>query len=158
MNLKMKLMRTTSHIPVFKTKGAAGADLYADLYGMVNDKGEHLAPNGEFILMPGAIVKIPVGVAVELEPGYVMYVVGRSGNNLKGLEVLMGTIDEDYRGEIHVIVKNTTRAAITIYQSDRIAQATIHKVENIASGITLEVVDELTPTERGEAGFGHTGI
>lgn len=157
MNFKIKLIRNTSKTPQFKTQGAAGMDLYADIVQSKDEKGNLIAPSGELIVMPGQIVKVPVGFAIELEPEYVMNILGRSGNELKGIEVKHGTIDEDYRGEICAIVKNSNSAAFIINQGDRIAQATIHKVCNQASGIQFELVDELTATERGDGGFGHTG-
>lgn len=157
MNCKIKLIRNTSKMPEFKSQGAAGMDLYADIISAKNDKGDLIAPSGELIVMPGQVVKVPVGFAIAIEPGHVMNILGRSGNELKGIEVKHGTIDEDYRGEICVILKNGNSSAFIINQGDRVAQATIHQVCNQANGFQFELVEELDQTERGEGGFGHTG-
>ena len=144
MNIKIKLMRETSKLPEFKTSGAAGMDLYADIKETI-------------ILKPSETIKVPIGFAVQLETGTVMNILGRSGNELKRIRVSHGTIDEDYRGEISVIMSNDSSSDFIINPDDRIAQATIHRIENISNNLELTIVKELSSTQRGAGGFGHTG-
>jgi dUTP pyrophosphatase len=107
-------------------------------------------------LNPLQRVLIPTGLHIELPVGYEAMVRPRSGLALKhGITVLNtpGTIDADYRGEIGVILVNLGNEDYTIKPGDRIAQMVINKYEHI----TVEVVDKLTETHRGEGGFGHSG-
>ena len=150
MNLKIKQVRQTARIPEFKTTGAAGMDCYASLEGI--EEGLR-----EFIIMPGKFVKIPLGIAIELEPGYEAEVKNRSGITMDGIIVYPGTIDSDYRGEVSAMVHNATSRAYVITNITRIAQMVIRKIECPDNGLTMELVDELSETERGESGFGHTG-
>lgn len=150
MKLKIKKLRDTAIIPEFKTEGSAGMDFYANLDGI--EKGLV-----EYVVMPGEIKKIPLGVAVELEIGYEIQVLNRSGITLKGVIIHVGTGDSDYRGELHAIVHNLSMRAFVIENGDRICQGVIRKIECPHNGLEVEIVDELSQTSRGENGFGSTG-
>ena len=100
---------------------------------------------------------IPTGLSIELEHGYEAQIRPRSGMALKnGISILNtpGTIDEDYRGEVGIIAVNLSTDEYTIQPQERIAQMVITKVEQA----DIEVVTELSDTERGDGGFGHTGV
>ena len=131
-------------LPNYATTGSAGADICA-------------AVESELVLAPGARAAVPTGLCVELPPGYEIQVRPRSGLALRdgiGLLNAPGTIDADYRGEIKVIVVNHGEGNATIRRGDRIAQLVVAPV---AAG-EFEEVERLAPSERGESGFGSTGV
>jgi dUTP pyrophosphatase len=131
-------------IPEYKTFGAAGADVCAFLSEPVVIK------SGEFAM-------IPTGLSFAIPEGYEIQVRPRSGLAAKnGVTVLNtpGTIDSDYRGEVKVILINHGKDAFTVNNGDRIAQLIVAPV---TQGI-FEKTDELDSTERGEGGFGSTGV
>jgi len=99
---------------------------------------------------------IPTGMFIELPEGYEAQLRPRSGLAIKhGITCLNspGTIDSDYRGEIKIILINLGNIPHTVHHGDRIAQMVISKVERAS----LELVQELNGTQRGQGGFGHTG-
>lgn len=166
--LKFKKMRDTAIAPEFKTEGAVAMDFYASLDGLKeNTQG---LGDKELVILPGVTVPVPLGVAVALEPGYEMRIRPRSSMLLKGvrasIEVFselfvdgdekVGTIDSDYRGELHAIILNMSETPIVIEEGDRICQGVITKVECPGSGLKLEEVNELDVTERNDGKFGST--
>ena len=127
----------------YATEGAAGLDLIA-------------AVAEPLILPPGARTLVPTGLAIALPPGYELQVRPRSGLALKNGIVLPnapGTVDEDYRGELQVIVMNAGREPFTVERGMRIAQAVLAPVTRAR----WEEADSLEATSRGEGGFGSTG-
>lgn len=131
-------------IPHYATEGAAGADISAYLSAPVT-------------LRPGEYKAIPTGLFMEIPEGYEVQVRPRSGLALKhGITVLNapGTIDSDYRGEVKVILINHSSEAFTIHNGDRIAQIVVARVHRLP----FVEVDDLSATERGEGGFGSTGV
>ena len=131
-------------IPEYKTSGAAGADVCAFLSEPVVIK------SGEFAM-------IPTGLSFAIPEGYEIQVRPRSGLAAKnGVTVLNtpGTIDSDYRGEVKVILINHGKDAFAVNNGDRIAQLIVAPV---TQGV-FEKTDELDSTERGEGGFGSTGV
>lgn len=131
-------------IPEYATPGAAGMDLKADLN------------EGAIQLAPGDRALVPTGLRIELPHGYEAQVRPRSGLALKkGITVANapGTIDEDYRGEIGVILINLGRETVVIEDGERIAQLIIAPVSR---GVWVKA--SLSDTMRGEGGFGHTGV
>ena len=130
-------------LPTYATPGAAGMDLLAAVAEPV-------------IVAPGARALIPTGLAIALPPGHELQIRPRSGLALRHGIVLPnspGTIDEDYRGEIQVIMLNTGEASFTVERGMRIAQAVLAPVLRAA---WTEVAD-LDETRRGGGGFGSTG-
>jgi len=130
-------------LPAYATAGAAGMDLLAAITDPVT-------------LAPGARALIPTGLAVALPPGYELQIRPRSGLALRHGIILPnspGTIDEDYRGEIQVIVMNAGDAAFTVTRGTRIAQAILAPVTRAI----WHEVSSLDATSRGEGGFGSTG-
>ena len=143
--MKLKIVNTSDNpLPEYETSGSAGVDLLAQLQEPV-------------MLKPLQRALIPTGLYIELPDGYEAQVRPRSGLALKkGVTVLNspGTIDSDYRGEIKVIMINLSNETTVINTGERIAQLIVAKFEKV----TFKVVDELNETERGEGGFGHTGV
>ena len=130
-------------LPAYATAGAAGMDLIA-------------AVSAPLTIPPGGRVLVPTGLRIALPPGYEMQVRPRSGLALKHGIVLPnspGTVDEDYRGEVQVIVMNAGDAAFTVERGMRIAQAIVAPVVRVAWR-EVAAIDE---TARGEGGFGSTG-
>lgn len=100
---------------------------------------------------------VPTGLRIALPPGYEMQIRPRSGLALKhGISLVNtpGTIDSDYRGEIGIILINLSKEPYTIQPGERICQAVIARHEHV----TWRLVDSLDDTERGEGGFGHSGV
>ncbi len=131
-------------IPEYKTSGAAGADVCAFLSEPV-------------VIKSGEVAMIPTGLSFAIPEGYEIQVRPRSGLAAKnGVTVLNtpGTIDSDYRGEVKVILINHGKDAFTVNNGDRIAQLIVAPV---TQGV-FEKTDELDSTERGEGGFGSTGV
>jgi len=134
-----------ARLPRYMTPDSSGMDLFACL------------DNGETTLAPGRWRLIPTGVAVALPTGYEGEVRPRSGLALKhGITVLNspGTVDADYRGEIGVVLINLGDQPFIIRDGDRIAQLIIHQV----CRVEMQEVDVLPFSDRGEGGFGHTGL
>lgn len=141
--LKIKKLSHNINVPEYKTEGAAGMDLCA-------------AISEPITLKPLERSLIPTGLKIELEHGYEAQIRPRSGLSIKhGITLIncVGTIDEDYRGEVCIPVVNLSNETYTIEPQERIAQMIIAKVEQA----TIEVVTELTETSRGTGGFGSTG-
>jgi dUTP pyrophosphatase len=130
-------------LPSYATSGAAGMDLLA-------------AVTAPLIIPPGDRALVPTGLRIALPPGHELQVRPRSGLALKhGIMVpnSPGTIDEDYRGELQVIVLNGGAEPFTVERGMRIAQAVLAPVTRAA----WAEVAELPETGRGQGGFGSTG-
>ena len=141
--LKIERLPHNKVLPEYKTDGAAGMDLCAAI-----DEPVELKPLERRL--------IPTGLKIELEHGYEAQIRPRSGMSIKhGITLIncVGTIDEDYRGEVCVAVVNVSNEPYTIEPQERIAQMVITKYEQAK----IEVVAELTETVRGAGGFGSTG-
>ena len=131
-------------LPSYRTEGASGMDLCADI-------------DGELWIPPLGRAVVPTGVALALPPGIEGQVRPRSGLAARhGVTCLNapGTIDADYRGEIRVVLVNFGEAPFPVRRGDRIAQIVFAPVVRAV----LKVVDALDETPRGEGGFGHTGL
>ena len=141
--LKIQRLENNKILPEYKTEGAAGMDLCA-------------AIDEPITLQPLERKLIPTGLQIELPQNYEAQIRPRSGMSIKhGITLIncVGTIDEDYRGEVCVPVVNISNEAYTIQPEERIAQMVIAKYEQAK----IEVVTELSDTERGTGGFGSTG-
>ena len=146
--VKVKRLYPDAILPSYAKDGDAGMDVIA----FAKDNGGAYS----YLLSPGTRRLIPTGIAIELPPYYQAEVRPRSGLALnKGITVLNtpGTIDSGYRGEVGVILINHGNETVHISHGDKIAQLVIMPVPRVV----LEVVDELSDSERGEGGFGHTG-
>lgn len=161
--LKAKRISTTAIMPMYSTDKAACADIYCDLRV---DKCIELNPNADYkhmeveadcfeqlYIAPHETVKIPTGWAFQPESGYMLQLLQRSGLAAKGLIPIGGVLDEDFTGEVIVIMLNTTDNYLSIHNGDRIAQVAIRHYYQAE----FEEVDELDETDRGDNGLGSTG-
>ena len=131
-------------LPAYATLQSAGMDLRANI-------------DESIVLRPMERRLIPTGLHIALPEGYEAQVRPRSGLALKkGITVLNapGTIDADYRGEVGVVLINLSQEDFVINDGERIAQMVIARYEQAS----LEEVEVLSETERGEGGYGHTGV
>lgn len=143
----IKIKSVNGNLPSYETEGSAGMDLRAFL------------PK-KTILEPGQRILVPTGLFIQLPKGYEAQVRARSGLAVKygiGLVNGIGTIDSDYRGEIKVPIINWGDEPFVINDGDRIAQMVIAKYERI-QWESVQSVQELENTGRGDGGFGHTGV
>lgn len=135
--------RSAYDLPQYETILAAGLDIKANIAEAMT-------------LKPLERAMVPTGLYVELPEGYEMQIRPRSGMAAKfGLTVLNtpGTIDPDYRGEIKVILANLSSQDYELKPGERVAQMVVARFERIE----WQAVDQLSETERGAGGFGHTG-
>lgn len=135
--------KSNNALPAYETASSAGMDLRAFV-------------DADVVLKPFERKLIPTGLYIELPDGYEAQIRPRSGLAIKsGITVLNspGTIDADYRGEIKVILINLSQDDFTIKSGERICQMVIAKHEKAE----FVEVDEISVTERGAGGFGHTG-
>ncbi|AYY25295.1 deoxyuridine 5'-triphosphate nucleotidohydrolase [Bacillus cereus group sp. Bc222] len=159
MNLRVKIKRVKDvELPKYAKPGDSGFDLVAA---------------EDTIIWPGETKVVPTGLAFEIPPGYELQVRPRSGISRKTfLRVVLGTVDSGFRGEVGVIVSNTSyignhitlginddsgiyaNVKYEIKKGDRIAQGVIAPVETA----NFVEVDELSDSERGNQGFGSTGV
>ena len=140
--LNIKKLSDEAIIPKYATKGDAGMDLFS--------MSEHVLKTGERCL-------VSTGLSFEIPEGYEVQVRPRRGLALKkGISLVNspGTVDSGYRGEIGIIVINHGEEDFEIKKGDKIAQAVINKFE-IGE---IEEVNDLSGSERGEGGFGSTGL
>lgn len=143
------------------TEDASGYDLRmfygtADYYEAINiEETIDINPEIDYIFMyPRCRVVVPTGIKLELPKDIEAVIRPRSGLSSKeGLMVTLGTIDSDYRGELNVILENATDRSNCIEVGQRIAQLVFQKKQPM----TLIETNNLTPTSRGEKGFGSTG-
>ena len=131
-------------LPAYATVDSAGMDLCAAL-------------ETDLRLEPGETVLVPTGLRIELPAGYEAQVRPRSGLAIKnsiGIMNAPGTIDPDYRGEVKVVLTNFGKGPFTVRSGDRIAQLVVAPFVRVA----WEETSELSDTDRGHGGFGHTGL
>ena len=143
MYIPIQKIRTSAVLPGYQTIHSAGMDLVADI-------------SEPLTIHPHERVVVPTGIAIALPEGYEAQIRGRSGLAAKyGVMPAngVGTIDADYRGEIGVILLNTSNEPFVIEPEMRVAQLVIARYERI----DWDVVDELDETDRGTGGFGSTG-
>lgn len=142
--MRVKIINKSNNaLPAYETASSAGMDLRAFV-------------DADVVLKPFERKLIPTGLYIELPEGYEAQIRPRSGLAIKsGITVLNspGTIDADYRGEIKVILINLSQDDFTIKSGERICQMVIAKHEKAE----FVEVDEISETERGAGGFGHTG-
>ena len=143
--IKIKIVNKGNQpLPEYATPQSAGVDLRANI-----DEPVELKPLSRALIPTGLHIALPEGYEAQIRP--------RSGLAIKkGITCLNtpGTIDADYRGDIGVILINLSTETFIVNPGERIAQMIINKFEQAE----FELVEELDETERGEGGFGHTGI
>lgn len=143
--MKVEIINKSSNpTPAYATAQSAGMDLCANI-------------DSPLVIKPLERCLVPTGLFIALPDGYEAQIRPRSGLAIKnGITVLNspGTIDADYRGEIKVILVNLSADPFTINPGDRICQMVVAKYERV----DWVAVDSLDQTERGEGGFGHSGV
>lgn len=143
--LQVKIINSSHHpLPAYATELSAGMDVRANI-------------DAPITLNPGERILVPTGLRIELPAGYECQLRPRSGLALKhGITLLNspGTIDADYRGEIGVILANLSSTPFVINDGERICQMIIAPYTRVQWSQT----DSLSATDRGEGGFGHTGV
>lgn len=118
-----------------------------------HDSGLDLYARERTVIEPHSTAIIQTGIAIELPHGYEAQIRGRSGLALAGVWCHFGTVDNGYTGEIGVILHNTNDAPFMVDRGDRVTQLVIQRVFSLP----VEIVEELSATERGQAGFGSSG-
>ena len=165
MKIKAKRLSDTTKLPTYGSEKAACCDLYCDLrvdkcidLNPANVDFKHMEYSGDCFdrvhIAPHETIKLPTGWAFQPPEGYMLQILQRSGLASKGLIPLGGILDEDYTGEVIVIMLTTTDKYLSINNGDRIAQMAIRPYYQGE----FEEVDELDETERGDGGFGSTGV
>jgi dUTP pyrophosphatase len=143
--MKVKIVNKSKHkLPSYSTILSAGMDICANLEEPVEIK-----PLKRALIKTGLFIELPKGFEAQIRP--------RSGLALKsGVTVLNtpGTIDADYRGEVGIILVNLSDETFIVRDGERICQMIISKHETVE----WEEVNDLSATDRGSGGFGHTGI
>ena len=153
MKLYVKKINPDAVLPSYGSNGAAGLDLCA---------------YQDHTVIPGERKLIPTGICVQWKPTYLhdeienpseyyLRIAPRSGLAVKNcIDIGAGVIDSDYRGEIKIcIINNSNSKVLEITHGDRIAQGILERIKRFES---IELVEELEETNRGDGGFGSTGI
>jgi len=139
----VKVLPTANYkeLPKLKqfTKGSVGIDLYCA---------------SDATIMPRQKIDIPCAIKLELPKGYYARITGRSSSFMLGIDIREGIIDQDYRGEIYIGAYNFSDETVTISRGDRLAQMLISKYEDIS----IEYVESINDTQRGDGGFGSTDV
>jgi dUTP pyrophosphatase len=139
MKIKIKKIHPDAIVPSYAYESAAGMDLYS---------------TQTIIIHPGERVSLSAGIAIEFPRGYVALIWDKSKISQKhGLKVLGGVMDADYRGEYFVGLVNLSAVDYVVEKGHKIAQLLIQKVEYPE----IEVVEELSDSQRGENNFGSSG-
>lgn len=165
MKIKAKRLSDTAKLPTYGSEKAACADLYCDLrvdkcidLNPANVDFKHMEYSGDCFdrvhIAPHSTIKIPTGWAFQPPEGYMLQILQRSGLASNGLIPVGGIVDNDYVGEIVIIMLNTTDETVFLNNGDRIAQMALRKYYQGE----FEEVDKLDETERGIAGIGSTGV
>lgn len=136
--VKIKLVHPDAKIPIYGTQLSAGCDLYAP---------------EDVTIPPGEIKKIPLGIKLEVPPGYTWKFWDRGGMGAKGIHHFGGLFDEDYRGENILTLFNSTKEPYKIERGDRIIQVIFTPYIQA----DFETTEELSDTERGEGRYHSTG-
>jgi len=139
LEIKIKKLRDDAKIPTMSTEHCAGFDIYS-----VED----------YEFSPGETHTISTGISLEIPTGKVLLIWDRSGLGSKGIHRFAGVIDSDYRGEIKIVLHNSNSYCFRISKGDRICQGII---QDYYIPIFKEVYS-LSETERGEKGFGSSGL
>lgn len=140
-DVKFKRLDPAARVPVYSTPGSAGCDIHAV-------EAQHVPPRSRVMVRTGLAIEVPVGHECQARP--------RSGLAAKhGVTVLNspGTVDSDFRGEMMILLFNTTDQGFDVFPGDRIAQLVFAPVVQA----TFAEVDELSETSRGAGGWGSTG-
>lgn len=137
--IKVKRLSENAILPVKAKKGDSGYDICSSVYMRVP---------------VNSTVKVPTGLSFEAPDGYELQVRPRSSASSKGIVVALGTVDNNYRGEVQIILTNHTGVSFCLEHGDKIAQIVPVAIPHFE----IIEVDELSDTVRGSDGFGSTGL
>ena len=137
-NIKIKQIEN-GILPIYKREGDVCMDCFA---------------RKQVLVMAGKRSTVPLGFALELPAGYEAVIRPRSGLSKDGIDEVIGTIDTNYRGEVMACIINNSEKDFQIEAGDRICQLAVREVPQV----TLQLVSQLSETERGENGFGSSGM
>jgi dUTP pyrophosphatase len=137
-DFKVKRLSNNAVLPTKENQSDAGIDIYSC---------------ESYTLQPGERHLFSTGIAVEFPEGCVALLWDRSGLGSKGIHRLAGVIDSSYRGEWGVVLLNTTSEPYEVKAGDKVVQCVLQRFEPVA----VQEVNELSETERAEAGFGSSG-
>jgi len=137
MEIKIKKLDQEAKIPIHATPESAGFDIYS-----LQDT----------ILKPGKTTIVKTGIAFQIPSGNYVRIEDRSGLAIKGIHKVAGVIDSDYRGEVGIVLRNTTQDSYKIEKHTRIAQGILTQVNQVSF-----TEAELSETQRGSGGFHSTG-
>jgi dUTP pyrophosphatase len=141
LKIKFQKINEDAIIPNYAHKGDAGLDMYSE--------------EDDYVLKPGEIKGFKTGIKIEIPFGYVGLFWDKSGLALKnGIKTMGGVIDSTYRGELIVILNNLGKKEYVVEKKSKIAQLLVQKIEEVE----FEEVSNLEYTERGEGGFGSSGV
>ena len=149
MNIKVKKIHHNAVIPKFAHPTDTGFDLFTV-------ESIRIHPNQKSIVRTGLIFELPEGWGIQVrnKSGITMKGVPNLLGNNADIVVYMGTIDQAYRGEVGIMVKNISNKTIAIPAGTKLAQGVLERVYQC----TFEEVEEVSETDRGEGGFGSTGV
>jgi dUTP pyrophosphatase len=151
MKLLIKKICSDVIVPSYGSSFAAGLDLHAYGDHLVEPNQRKLISTGLYIQWVATSSTIPE----ENPDEYYLRIAPRSGLSVKNsIDIGAGVIDSDYRGEIKICLINNSNQPFQINHGDRIAQGILERIKRFES---IEIVDDLTETERGHGGFGSTG-
>jgi dUTP pyrophosphatase len=136
-NLKLKMLSKDATMPTRSTSQSAGLDLYSAV---------------DIVIPPNQAAVIPIDIAIEPMQNTYAQICSRSSMALKGLTVVGGVIDRDYRGNVKVILRNNSKEMYEVAKKQRIAQMIMQQIQTPS----IEIVKELSATERNDSGFGST--
>jgi len=140
MKIRFKKLNNNAIAPKFNGVGDAGMDIYSD---------------SDVLVEPSKVVAVPTGISMELPEGYVALVWDRSGLAIKnGIKTMGGVIDSGFRGEVKVIMTNLSDKELKLEKGSRVAQMIIQRYEVPE----VELVEDLSESERGDGGFGSSGV
>jgi dUTP pyrophosphatase len=140
MSLRVKKLVENARIPSRGTPGAAGYDLASVVDAVI-------PPCGRAVVSTGLSIRVPKGTYGRIAP--------RSGLAVKyGIDVLAGVVDEDYTGDIRIVMFNTGKETYQVHVGDRVAQLVLEKIATPDVAVVVDFDD----TERGSGGFGSTGV
>lgn len=137
--LKIKPLSDKAYIPTKGTTGSAGYDLYSTT---------------DVDIEPSTATLIPTDISIQVPKGTYARIAPRSSLALKGLDTMAGVIDADYTGNVKVLLENRSKATCHISKGQRIAQMIIENIRDTS----IEVVEAIQSTERGQKGFGSTNV
>ena len=152
--LKIKSLNNLDKIN-YSREGDAAIDLRASGIFVINlDTNKEEILKDSYLINPGERILVKTGIQVEIPKNHWGNIKDRSGNTFHhGVHVLGGVIDENYRGEIGVVLVNLSKKVFQINKNDRIAQMIISEYKKV----NIEYVDELNSTNRNHDGFGSSG-